>query len=191
MISTFGAFIDANVLYGVRLRSLIVQLAQTGLFRARWSDDVHDEWIGAILKKRRDLSQADLQPTRKLMDEAVPGALVQDYSHLISEIRLPDKEDRHVVAAAAKSGCSVIVTFNLKDFPEIELSKYGLHAKHPDEFLLDVADIDTRAFADAVKADREHYVDPPLSADDYENDLRMANCPQTADFLKGIKVLWS
>lgn len=37
MISIFTAFFDANAFYGARLRSLLLTLAQTKQFRARWS----------------------------------------------------------------------------------------------------------------------------------------------------------
>lgn len=75
MISTFTAFIDSNVFYGARLRSLILYLAQTGLFRARWSDDVHREWIANLLENRPDLAEASLAATRNAMNDAVPDCL--------------------------------------------------------------------------------------------------------------------
>jgi hypothetical protein len=59
VISTFTAFFDANVFYGARLRSLLLFLAQTKLFRARWSDRAHDEWIGNLLQNRPDLKPTD------------------------------------------------------------------------------------------------------------------------------------
>jgi len=71
MISTFTAFFDANVFYGARLRSLILHLAQTKIFRARWSEHIHDEWIRNLLANRPDLTAASLERTRHLMDEAV------------------------------------------------------------------------------------------------------------------------
>ncbi len=52
---SFTAFYDANVLYPSELRSFLMHLALTGLFRARWSADVHEEWINALLHK--DLSR--------------------------------------------------------------------------------------------------------------------------------------
>jgi hypothetical protein len=51
MISTFTALFDANVFFGSRLRSLILELATTGLFRARWSEDIHTEWMAAVVKE--------------------------------------------------------------------------------------------------------------------------------------------
>lgn len=79
MISTFTAFFDANVFFGARLRSLILELATTGLFRARWSEDIHAEWMAAVVKKRRDLSLTDLESARHAMDDAAPDCLVSGY----------------------------------------------------------------------------------------------------------------
>jgi hypothetical protein len=51
MISTFTALFDSNVLYGARIRSLLMELAMTGLFRARWSPDINREWLRAVHEK--------------------------------------------------------------------------------------------------------------------------------------------
>ncbi len=58
------AFYDANVLYPAELRNLLMHLALTGLFRARWSAAVHEEWISNLLKKRPDLTRVQLERTR-------------------------------------------------------------------------------------------------------------------------------
>jgi hypothetical protein len=42
------AFLDANVLYPAGLRDLLMRLALQGLFHAKWSDRVHEEWIAAV-----------------------------------------------------------------------------------------------------------------------------------------------
>jgi hypothetical protein len=78
MISTFTVFIDANVFYGQRLRSLVMYLAQTKMFRARWSEKVHDEWTGNLaLKNKIDIVK--LNNIRDLMNRAVPDASVSGY----------------------------------------------------------------------------------------------------------------
>jgi hypothetical protein len=64
MISTFTALFDANVFFGARLRSLILELATTGLFRARWSEDIHAEWMAAVVERYPDISINDLGPMR-------------------------------------------------------------------------------------------------------------------------------
>ena len=71
-MAIFGAFFDANVLYPSGLRNFLMHLALTGIFRAQWSAEVHDEWIRNLLKNRPDLSPDKLQRTRQLMDKAIP-----------------------------------------------------------------------------------------------------------------------
>ena len=51
------------------------------------------------------------------MDEHVPDCLVTGYEPLISGLSLPDADDRHVLAAAIHVGASLIITYNLSDFP--------------------------------------------------------------------------
>ena len=60
------------------------------------------------------------------------------YEHLIDSIELPDQDDRHVLAAAIRCGASVIVTFNLGDFPSQALAEFSIEAQHPDDFVLAV-----------------------------------------------------
>ena len=59
----FVSLIDACVLYPAALRDLIIGTAQTGLYRARWTDKIHDEWIRNVLKNRPDLKAAREQVT--------------------------------------------------------------------------------------------------------------------------------
>jgi len=90
-VSSFRAFYDANVLYPM-----------TGLFRAKWSAGVHEEWITALLRNRPDLSREKLERTRMLMDKHAEDALVTGYEDLIEGLQLPDLDDRHVLAAAIR-----------------------------------------------------------------------------------------
>lgn len=77
----FTAFLDANALYPADLRSFLMYLAVPGIFRARWSDDIHEEWISNLLEKRPDLSRTKLNRTRDLMNLNAPDALVTGYEH--------------------------------------------------------------------------------------------------------------
>ncbi|MFM8453969.1 MAG: hypothetical protein ACKOAD_03175 [Gammaproteobacteria bacterium] len=60
------------------------------------------------------------------------------YEPLIPSLDLPDEKDKHVLAAAIKSNANIIVTNNLKDFPEEYLARFGLAAKTADDFLTDI-----------------------------------------------------
>jgi predicted nucleic acid-binding protein len=189
MISTFTAFFDANVFSGVRLRSLMVELAKSGLFRARWSEPVHEEWMRSVVKRRPDVTIEALERTRTAMDRAVPECLVTGFEPLIDAIVLPDPKDRHVLAAAITGRASVIVTFNLKDFPDEVLQKWGVHAVHPDDFLLDFESLQRGTLIKSVLADWKHYARPPLPLETYCKDLEKAGVPKTAEYVRKLKVL--
>ena len=167
MASSFVAVFDACVLYPAPVRDLLMHLSVTGLFRARWTDRIHEEWIGAVLRNRPDLTREQLQRTRELMDVAVPDSLVAGYEGIESTLDLPDANDRHVLAAAIKCGAGTIVTYNLKDFPDAVLAPFGLCAQHPDEFLEHAYDLDPVAVFKAVSDARAALRNPPVTAEGF------------------------
>lgn len=162
-MATFGAVYDACVLYPAPLRDLLVRLGQTGLFRARWTDQIHDEWIRSLLTNRPDLTAAQLQRSRDLMDRAVPDCLVRGYEPLVGGLVLPDAGDRHVLAAAICAQAGVIVTYNKADFPPAALEPYGIEVQHPDEFVRHLFDLSPAAVCQAVREQRAALVNPPKS----------------------------
>lgn len=79
-------------------------------------------------------------------------APVPNYEGLLSTLDLPDPDDCHVLAAAIKTNAHVIVTNNLKDFPEEYLETFGLKVKGADDFLTDIIDLN---YDEAIKEFRE------------------------------------
>jgi predicted nucleic acid-binding protein len=116
-MSTYPALLDANVLYPAPVRDILIQLAVTDIFHAKWTADIHEEWIRSLLRDQPQRDRAVLERTRDLMDKAVDDCLVTGYRALIPSLDLPDPDDRHVLAAAIAGRCDVIVTQNLRDFP--------------------------------------------------------------------------
>ena len=51
----FTTLSDTCVLYPATLLNMLVRLAMTYLFRARWSAAIHDEWTEVALKTRPEL----------------------------------------------------------------------------------------------------------------------------------------
>lgn len=80
---------DAWVLYPAPLRDLLMRLALTGLFQARWTDRIHDEWTRSVLADRPDITAESLARCRALMDQHVPDCLVTGYEPLIAPSRCP------------------------------------------------------------------------------------------------------
>lgn len=130
--------LDACVLYPAPLRDFLMHLAVLDAFKARWTNQIHDEWTRNVLKKRPDLKAEQLQRTCKLMNTHVRDCLVTDYKGLIPNLVLPDANDRHVLAAAIVARAHIIATFNLKDFPPRGLKPYGITAQHPDDLVVDL-----------------------------------------------------
>ncbi len=140
------AVYDACVLYPFHLRNILIQCAFDGLVEARWTDEIHDEWMRNLAANTPDLSIDRLQATRDRMNAVLPEAVVADYRQLMHELTLPDPNDRHVLAAAISARASIIVTWNLKDFPAKNLLAHGVASKSPDDFLTDLH----AAFPDAL-----------------------------------------
>ena len=162
----FTVVYDANVLHPAGLRDLLIRLAQTGLFRARWSDQILDEVIRSILERRPDLRPEQLERTRQLMCEAVADCLVNGDEPLIGGLSLPDPDDRHVLAAAIRCHAQVIVTQNLKDFPSEVLEPFGIEAQHPDLFVLHVVDLAPARVAAVIEQQASALTSPPRTAED-------------------------
>lgn len=183
-MAAFTAFYDANVLYPSELRNLLMHLALTGLFRAKWSSDVHEEWISSLLQKRPDLTREKLARTRALMDLHAVDALVTDYEDLIPSLQLPDPNDRHVLAAAIRGQANVIVTMNLRDFPANVLGPFGIQARHPDEFILQLLDLAPASVLAAAESHRQSLKNPPRTIDEYLETLERQGLAQSVSVLR-------
>ena len=147
----FVVVFDACVLYPAPMRDFLIRLATAGLFAAKWTDRIHDEWTRSLLATRPDLANA-LKRTRSLMDQAVPDCLVEGYEPLIEGLSLPDPDDRHVLAAAIRAGAQTIVTINLRDFPAPSLAPFGIEAVHPDTFVEQQLDLHEGAVVTTANA---------------------------------------
>lgn len=163
-MSNFVAVYDACVLYPAPLRDLLMHLAVSGLFRARWTARIHEEWMRNVLAKRPDLSREKLERTRDLMDSSVPDCLVTGYESLDATLQLPDPDDRHVLAAAILCHAGTIVTYNLKDFPDQALAPHGMTAQHPDEFVEHAFGIQAATVIAAVRDHRASLTHPTMTA---------------------------
>ena len=104
------------------------------------------------------------------------SARVMDEARLaIMEVR--HVPDGHVVAAARRAGAETIVTFNLKDFPADELSRYGLHAQSPDVFLTSVFDAHPEEAMDAMRRLVSSKRHPPRTMSEEIEHLRVLRLP--------------
>ncbi len=188
-MGNFTVVYDACVLYPAPLRDFLMYLATTDLFRAKWSNDIHNEWINAVLRDRQDITREKLERTREMMNASVRDCVVTGYESLIPAIKLPDDNDRHVVAVAIMACADTIVTFNLKDFPVSELAKYDIEAQHPDDFIVHQINLSQSIVCAAAKRHRASLKQPPKSADEYLETIEMQGLPQSTSILRSFAEL--
>lgn len=181
-MTRFAVFLDACVLVPVALTDTLLRLADRGLFRPLWSQQVLDEATHAVA----DIRPAQLAGMRRrvtTMNDHFPDALVQGWEPFVSGIVLPDPNDRHVVAAAVRGGADCILTHNLRDFPTESLAPLGLEAIAPDGFLLDQLDLAPALTVQVVRAQAAATGTPPhpsLTALDVLASLAGAGAPAFA-----------
>ena len=183
-MSRFTVVFDACVLYPAPLRDALMRLALTDLFKAHWTEDIHKEWINAVLRNNTSLQPELLDRTRQLMDKHIGDALISGYEPLIDGLSLPDPNDRHVLAAAIHCNASAIITHNLKDFPAKHLAPHHIEALHPDEFIFLQIELSPSRCLAAFKNQRLSLKTPPMSVEDFLPCLQRQQLPKTVSFLQ-------
>jgi predicted nucleic acid-binding protein len=166
MHGNFTVVFDACVLYPALLRNVLLQLATTELFRARWTEAIHDEWTRSLQADKPDITADKLAAYRQAMNDSVPDCFVTGYEPLMKGLTLPDANDCHVLAAAIRCRAEVIVTANLRDFPDEVLAPLGVRAEHPDEFVLHLIDLAPATVCVAIKTVRSRLRKPPHTAEE-------------------------
>ncbi len=178
------ALLDSNILASITLTDVFVQLAVDDVYRAKWTADIHREWIAAVHTFRSNIKHERLERRRRQMDAKTRDALVLGYEGLIGGLSLPDSNDRHVLAAAIVGNCDLIVTKNLKDFPSGILVSHGLSAKHPDTFLSELLDHDRLTFCESIRKVRIRATNPPFTVDEFLRKLSNEGLVETVAMLQ-------
>ena len=183
-MTIFTVVYDANILYSAPLRDFFVQLAASKILEARWTEEIHTEWMRNVLLNRSDLRSEQLARTKNLMNENVENCLVEGYEQIIPELELPDPGDRHVLAAAIHCRADFIVTFNLRDFPAENLKQYNIEPLHPDEFILRILNFKFEGVCQAVEKQRIRLKNPPKTPDEYLQTLVELGLPLSANRMR-------
>jgi predicted nucleic acid-binding protein len=174
---SFPAFFDTNVLYGSTLCDLLLWLADGNAFRPLWSEGILAELEKNLLGNGID--EPSVRKRVSTMRLYFPDAMVDGYDDLIDGMTC-DEKDRHVLAAAVRANAEVLVTFNLRDFPDESLEPFEIEAVHPDEFLLDQLDLYPGLVTTTLERLIEIYENPSLSMDELLQRLATAGVPRFA-----------
>lgn len=187
--SPYAVVLDACVLYPSILRDVLLRLGLTGLYQPKWTATIQDEWQRNLRINRPEITDDQLLRTQALMNKALPDAMVSGFESLIAGITLPDPDDRHVVAAAIRCNAEVIVTMNLKDFPRSLMAEFDIEALHPDEFIMDLFDLNQALVLKAVSAQRASFRHPAMGVTVYLDSLLRQGLPMTVSALDKFRFL--
>lgn len=179
----FVVILDANVLYPFRMKDALLRFCEAGLFRARWSETIINEWKQSLISKRPDFLDS-INSQSDAMERAFPEACVSGYEDLIDSIVLPDPDDRHVVAAAIIADAEHIITENLKDFPPDCIEKYGIEAVSADDFLTSTFELYPGPATSALRKMRQSYKKPIMGPSEFLYDLQLKAMPKLASLAR-------
>ena len=183
-MTVLTAFLDANVLFPAATRSVLLELARKKTYRLLWTDQVHDEWMRNLAARFPLIPPAKIARMRSLMEGYVNDATVTGYEPLMATLVLPDPDDRHVLAAAIHGRASIIVTSNLRDFPDTALAAHGITAMTADTFALQLLALDRDGVLEALEGDRADMRNPPLTAEAYLDALANSGMKAFADTVR-------
>ena len=184
----FTAFVDACSLVSPLRRNLLLSLAEGEFFRLRWSArvlEVEHAITRSYAKKEVEDGAERAAKARRAMERAFEEAVVSGYEDLQPGLgELPDANDAHVIAAAVKTRASVIVTENLRDFPERILKPLDLEAKTADEFIADTVDLDIGWAIPIIRRMRERLKRPEKTAEALLLAMEASGLTHTVDSLR-------
>jgi predicted nucleic acid-binding protein len=158
-----SALLDASVIYPLPLRDTLLRVAATELYDPFWSARILDEVVRNLVADRR----ATVQQARRLieaMDAAFDGAVVPSEAiERLEPAMTNDRKDRHVLAAAVAAGAQAVVTLNLQHFPLEACAPLAIDPLHPDDFLVDLYNLDADLVYRTVELQAAALTRPPMS----------------------------
>jgi predicted nucleic acid-binding protein len=176
------AILDANVLYSARLRDFLIWLALENAYQAHWTPTITAEWTRNLLQKRPEIALENLARTQRLMEKALPNALLEDIPSL--DVVLPDLNDNHVLEAAVYAKAAFIVTHNLRDFPDSILEPYSVKAISPNDFVWQIIERTPNLVLNAIKLQQANLQRPVISMEAMLLQLESQGLAQVATWLR-------
>lgn len=181
VVSRFSALLDACILVPAPLADTLLRLAECGLYRPLWTARILDEMVWAIERIHPRHANGPARTRAEVMASAFDDAMVRGWEPLVPGIKLPDPDDRHVVAAAIRGRADVIVTANLSDFPPDVLEPLGLDVQSPDEFLCHQLDLAPDRAVAVIRQQAEDTAKPSISFDGLLPRIAACGAPAFSD----------
>ena len=173
-------FIDADCLHKLYLRTLLLTLASSGDVHFLWTREVFEEAAKSLVARYPEDTEK-LRLKFELIKKHFYENEVKGYERLIGTLGCRDLNDEHVLAGAIQGKAEVLLTFNLRDFPEKSL--LGVQVMHPDTFLTLWLEANPIAGIQVISNWLERFENPPISAHKACLLIERVDCPQLAAFI--------
>lgn len=140
-------------------------MAEAGLFRVLWTEEILSETARNIVENTAGLTAAHLEKTFAAMRRAFPEAMIHGYEPLV-ESMTNHPRDRHVLAVAIAAQADVVVTANLRHFPVQASDPHGIRVESPDQFLCDAFERRPEVVSAVLRAQAARKRRPAMSVDE-------------------------
>ena len=174
-------FLDSNILVDAQVRDIFLTIAEAQLIDLRWSEGVLDE-TRRVLANQRGIERPRIDYLISKIKTAFPRSTVAAATITPLPVALPDADDLHVLSAAVGAGCDLLVTNNLRDFPDETVAPLGLSVLSPDAAIVMLV----RYFPHQVPAITRRLVAelrrPPVTIQEFLDRLAQ-RAPSAADAL--------
>ena len=179
-MSSFVVVLDACVLIPAALRDTLLRASRARLYRLQWTDDILEE-VRRNLISHIHLSEDKAQRLITIMRKKFPQALITHHTSLI-EAMPNDPKDRHVLAAAVACRAQVIVTLNLRHFPQEIVAPFQVEAQSPDDFLTHLFYLDPQRVIEVIERQSSDLHNPPMTVSEVLNALAL-HAPNFANII--------
>lgn len=111
------------------------------------------------------------------MDAVFEDSNCSGFESLVESLKLPDENDRHVLALAINEEAKFIITNNHADFPNDTLTHHNIKAISPDDFLeyLFIERDMGELIVDALAIQRGRLKNPPFDVPAFLEKLEAAS----------------
>jgi hypothetical protein len=191
----FAVVLDACTMFPMLVRDVLLTLAAHEFFSPKWSPRIRDEWTRNLIARMRGrdddvIARTKVERIAAAVAAAFPDALVKadlPESPILDPV---DVKDRHVVVTAMVAQADAIVTFNLADFAASHLSeKLQIEVIHPDDFVMDLVDLNEKRAVAAFRELRARKKNPPMDSAELIRRLRDGGLVQTSLWLNASDVV--
>ena len=183
----YTAVLDACVLYPIACTDALISIAAEGIYAAKWTRQIENEWIAALERNRPDLV-GRMEKRRDAMRRAVLDWEITEeaWRSVTTMPVLPDADDAHVLAAAIAGHADCIVTRNHRDFPQGLLDPLHIQVIDPDVFIVNQWDLEQLSVIAAFRSVRANRKKPAQTPMQFADSFEAAGLSLTAARLRKV-----